>query len=305
MTVGRAARDGSDRAISTVVDVSLSLLLISAAVGTLALPVGSPDTEPSRPDPAATVETLAAGTTSVTYTLDTSRVDSTKTRPDAAGTNRAERMRVAHGSYAELLAEAAVENATLEERPLSAASDGYERAVTTAIQNATLATGGRTRVSAVWTPYPGAPTRGVASAGSRPPSAAQVAAATMTVPSRFQSVRKRAVRAAERSGYAGVARLLARTTVAGWYPPAETRLALRGDYPVDALLRQRYRRTATILGTTVDSPLQAVEPRRANARLAAALARRYEQNLRARFDTPTAAAAAIRIDEVKVVVATW
>lgn len=296
----------SDRAISTVVDVSLCLLLVSAAIGTLALPSDRPSTPHRAHDAGATVEALATGTTSVAYDLDTSGLE----RSGLTGTTRApadtgETARVAHGSYAELLAEAAVENATLAGRSLSHASDGFERQVAEAVRNATLATGSRTRITAVWTPYPGAPVRGVATVGPQPPPDAATGAATLTVPSRFSATSERARRAARRDGYAGVARVLARATVTGWFPPTDTRLALRGDHPVDALLTRRYERTAGALGTTVREPVAAVEPRRANARLAAPLARRYETDLRDTFDSPRAAAKAINVDVVRVVVTTW
>lgn len=290
-----------DRAVSTVVDVSLCLLLVSAAVGTLALPYGPQEETTHRPDPAATVEALATGTVSVAYDLDTGGLDG-----DAGGANASgELARVAHGSYAGLLAEAAVENATLDGRELSGASDGFERRIRSAVQNATRATGGRTRVRATWAPYPGAPTHGVATAGPRPPPDATVAPATMTVPSRFRASRERARRAARRNGYRGVALVLARATVAGWFPPEDARLALRGDHPVDALLAERYRRTATTLGTSVAAPVRLVEAGRANARLVAALSRRFEADLRSRFDSPAAAADAVRVGEVRVVVTAW
>ncbi|WP_276260941.1 DUF7284 family protein [Haloglomus litoreum] len=298
--VSRAAGRGRDRAVSTVVDVSLCLLLVSAAVGTLALPHDSPAETSRRPAPAATVEALATGTTSVAYDLDTAGLDG------EAGTNAAgELARVAHGSYAGLLAEAAVENASIDGRALSGASDGFERRIRVAVRNVTRATGGRTRIRATWVPYPGAPTRGVVTAGPRPPPEATVAAARMTVPSRFPTSRERARRAARRSGYRGVALVLARATVVGWFPPDDTRLALRGDSPVDALLAERYRRTASTLGTSVADPVGAVEPRRANARLVAALSRRFEADLRSRFDSPNAAADAVRVGQVRVVVMAW
>lgn len=297
---GRSRR-ADDRAVSTVVDVSLCLLLVSAAIGTLTLPPGAAGTPHEGPNPSATVEALAAGTVSVSYDLDTAGLETAGAGIGATG----EVERVAHGSYASLLAEAAVENATLAGRELSGASDGFERQVAAATLTAMRATGGRTRVTATWTPYHGAPTRGVASAGPRPPPDATVAAASLTVPNRFRPTRERARRAARRDGYAGVARVLARATVAGWFPPRDARLALRGDAPVDALLAARYNRTAAVLGTSVADPVGAVEPRRANARLVAALASRYEADLRDRFDSPAEAAGAIRIGEVRVVVATW
>lgn len=295
-------RAPAGRAVSTVVDAAVCLLLVSAAVGTLSLPVGGPAGTPERPDPGATVEALATGTTTVTYELDTGHL-----APDEAErtTPTPEADRVAHGTYVGLLAEAAVENATLDGRPLSNASDGFEHRVGAAVHEATDATGARTRVRAVWTPYPGAPAHGVATAGPGPPPTAAVAAATTTVPSRFPRVRRRAISAARRDGYAGVARVLAAATVTGWFPPSEARLALRGDHPVDALVARRYRTTAARLDTSVGGPLRAEQTRRANARLEAVLARQYEHDLREEFDSSGAAARAVRISEVRVVVRTW
>jgi hypothetical protein len=290
------------RAVSTVLDVGLCLVLVSAAVGTLALPVDPAPDAGGGPDAAATAEALATGSVSVAYALDTDGVDA----HGRSGTGSPpETERVAHGTYAGLLAEAAVENATLGGQPLSRASDGFERQVVAAVRNTTAGTGDNTRVRAVWTPYPGAPTGGTVTAGPRPPPNAAISAATTTVPNRFPRTRALAINAARTDRYEGVARVLARATVAGWFPPTEVRLALRGDHPVDALVAQRYRRTASSLDTTVAGPVEAVEPRRANGRLTAALARRYAADLRRRFDSPTAAARAVSVGEVRVVVTTW
>ena len=289
------------RGISTVLDVALCLLLVSVAVATLALPAGGLSGHSDRPDAAATARALDTGTVAVTYELSTEAVAT-----EAEGTvPSGEAERVAHGTHTELLAEAAVENATLDGRRLSNASAGFERRVGVAIENATDATGARTHVRAVWVPYPGAPTAGVATAGEAPPRGAAVAAATTTVPSGFPRVREQAHRAARRDGYAGVAGVLAAATVAGWFPPSEVRLALTGDCPVDVLLERRYRRTAATLGTSVDGPVGEGAPGRANARIEPLLAERFERDLRDRFDTPAAAADAVRVGEVRVVVRTW
>ena len=294
-----AGPDG--RGISTVLDVALCLLLVSAAVATLALPTGDPAGRSDRPDAAATAGALDTGTTAVSYELSTGAVAG-----EAGGTpTSGETERVAHGTYTELLAEAAVENATLDGRRLSNASTGFERRVGAAIGNATDATGARTQVRAIWVPYPGAPTMGVATAGETPPPRATVTAATTTVPSGFPRVRQRAHRAARRDGYAGVARVLAAATVTGWFPPSEVRLALAGDHPVDALLERRYQRTAAALGTSVDRSVAEGAPRQANTRLEPLLAERFERDLRDRYDAPVAAANAVRVGEVRVVVQTW
>jgi hypothetical protein len=210
--------------------------------------------------------------------------------------------RFAHGSVASLLADAAVGNLTVDGRVVTHADDEFERAVARTARNAT---GPRVHVRAVWEPYPDAPIRGAVAAGPTPPPTARVSTATTTLASELPAARERALSAAGRDGYAGVARVLAHATVTGLFPPASTDRALRGDYPVDALVRYRYRRVATRLGTSVVGPLARGEPRAANTRLSRALAAHLERDLRRSFDSPEAAARAVTVGEVRLVVRRW
>lgn len=215
----------TDRAVSTVVDVCLCLLLVSASVVTLfAAPAAGDDPAAGTADELAS--TLAGGTTTVRY----------------EGT--AER-RAVHGTYAGLLATAARTNRT----PGTAArtnrtpktGERFRAAVRNATRRLLSGDGWRGRVRATWRPYRGAGVTAVV-AGPSPPPGADVHAATTSVPSGLRPVAHEARRAAARSGYRGVAVVLADVVVPG----------------ADGARRRAYvRRTAADLERRFDSPLAA------------------------------------------------
>lgn len=286
------------RAIHAVLDAALFLLLVGAAVGTVTLPADGP----ARGTADASTRVVTTATDQVDYSLapGARHADESLVRfPTATGP---EFDRTAHGTVAELLAAAAVRNVTVGDEQVTRTSDDFERATAAAARNATRR---RVAVRAVWTPYPDAPVRGTVRAGSRPPATADVWATTTSIGSGAPPVRERARSAARRDGYAGVARVVAAATVRGLVPPDATRHALHADYPVSALTTYRYRRLAALLDTPVAGALDDAATRRANARLRAALAARFERDLRDDFDSPAAAARAVRVSEVRVVVRRW
>lgn len=275
----------TDRGVSTVLDAALCLLLVSASVATLVwMP---PDTPSSDPDSADETATLVGTTTArVNYTLP-------------AGDTTVERS--AQGTLAELLADAAVANATLDGRPLWNGSDAFERRVAAAVERAVADPSVSVSVRATWEPYPDAPLRGTVHAGERPPPDADVHVATLTVPSGAPPTAADAPEAAG-YGYRHLASVVAHGTVATLFPPEESRVALRGSRTA-ATTADRYRRAATLLGTDV-----AVSGRnggRANLRLTAALEDRIADEFERRFDSPRAAASAVSVGEVRIVVRTW
>jgi hypothetical protein len=175
-----------DRAISTVLDVCVCLLLVSASVLTLlAAPVDGEDPAAGTADELAT--TLAAGTTTVRYSGPT-------------GT------RAVHGTHAGLLATAARTNRT------PATGGRFRAAVRSAVRGVLDGDDWRARVRATWRPYEGADPTAVV-VGPAPPPGADVHAATTSVPSGLQPVGAEARRAAGRSGYRGVAAVVASAAV--------------------------------------------------------------------------------------------
>lgn len=289
--------------MNTVLDAAVFLLLVTAAVTTLTASVPlDGDQRPSGASAEHAAEVVATSTADLHYSLSSGARKADEDLVAFPVESSPEFQRYAHGTYASLLAEAAVENVTIRGDALAHAYDGYERAVANATENAT---GRRVAVRAMWAPYGGAPVAGRVRAGPRPPADADVAAVTLTVASGMPVVRHRALETARADGYTGVARTVARATVRGLFPPNKTRLALAGDYPVDALVRYRYLLAGRRLGARVAGPIADGEVERANRRLSRALAALLERDMRASFPTPEAAARAVRLAEVRVVVRRW
>lgn len=172
----------SDRAVSTVLDVSLGLLLVGAAVLTL-LGTPTPVTDPAQGRAEEVATTLAGSTATVSYDGE-------------------EGTRTVHGTLAGLLADAAVSNRT--------PSSG--RSLRSAVGNATRPVlggrGWRAGVVATWRPFEGAAVFAQVQVGAEPPVGVDVHAATMTVSSGLDPVREDALVAAEQRGFAGVAEVL-------------------------------------------------------------------------------------------------
>lgn len=275
------------RGISTVVDVSVFLLLVSAAVFSVVTATdGGVDVTATPDRDEATVETLATTTTTVEYDLG---VDDRTGEPI---------QRVRHGTLAELLAEAAVANASVDGAPTSPYAAGFVDAVRTSL---TSLLDGRTQVVAAWRPLPGSGLAGAVRVGPTPPPDATVHAATLSVDSGMPTAHDSAL-AASSSGYGRVADVAARRTVEGLFPSRRMRVALRGGAADAVVARERFGSMRAAYGseTTLDA---GVEP--ATTDLAVAVAERTERAFDRRFETPRAAAESVRTDRVTVVVRTW
>ena len=289
------------RAISTVVDTTLFLLLLGGAVGTLVAGTGGLDTPPSGDDHAdETATALATTTVGVDYELTPRNNHSDGISYGHSG----DFDRTAHGTVAGLLAAATRTAATLDGERIAPAGGGFERAVRNETHAAVHRRATAVGVTAVWEPYDGAPLSGRVHAGPTPPASADVRAARLTVDSGVAPVDERAREAARTDGTDGVAHVVAAAVVEGFFSPAESRVALRGDAPADTLAAHRYRRVARL----TDAPALDLENgsvAATNDRLTAALADRFAADMRDRFETPAATARAVSTGEVRIVVRTW
>jgi hypothetical protein len=286
------------RATSTVVDVTACLLLVGAAVAVVLN--GAAVERATTESPAAErTELLATTTASVDYALAVPG-DPPPWTTNATATHQ----RTAHGTLAELLAEAAMSRVTWEGHRLSRAGVGFERDVATTTRNRLHERGRRTAVRARWEPYEDAPLNGTIRVGGRPPPDADVDASTVTVASPSPAVRERAAWAASQGGYSAVAAVVAGAVVDGLFPPRQAQLALDGDYPDDRLMTRRYRR----MGALIRAGQLSVESRPAsglNVELTDTLTARFERDMRERFDSPEAAARAVETGNVTITVRTW
>lgn len=296
------------RAISTVVDATVFLLLVGAATATLVAGTGTMQVErhdhAASGNPAAEDARLLATTTA---TVNYSLAPATVIEVDGVTFHRTEGSgfeRTAHGTLASLLADAAVGDVALDGERLSHVGDQFERRLSSTVRDRLGRRGVRTSVEATWEPYDDAPIDGTVRVGDDPPRDVDVHAATLTVESGFPASRERAERAAAEDGFRGVATVVADAVVRGLFPPRETQLALRGSYPGDALTAQRYRRAGTLFEA---EPLAIEETNttRLNDRLRRGLTNRLTADLESRFESPGAAARAVETDAVDVTVRTW
>lgn len=285
------------RATSTVVDVTVFLLLVGAAITVVVN--GATVEQPRTENPAAErTELLATSTASVEYALRVP-VD-----PPRISNATATHQRTAHGTLAELLAEAAMSRVGWKGDRLSRAGAEFERSVTTITRTRLRERGLRTAVRVQWDAYRDAPLTATLEVGDRPPPSADVDAATTTVPSPAPSVNKRAKLAASQGGYKAVATVVASAVVQGLFPPRQAQLALDGDYPADRLMSRRYRRMGAL--TRADQlSVKSTAAADLNRRLTTALTARFEHDMRSRFRSPEAAADAARTGSVTITVRTW
>lgn len=278
------------RAISTVVDVTVCLLLLTAAVGVLTIPRSDP--------PAVPVDETAGVLGSSTATIDYALPFEGRIR-EAAADPRPVRRRAA-GTIAALLGQAAVTNVTIAGSHISFGTGEFRRRVRRAARRATSWVADPIRVDAVWTPYRDAPVGGRVAIGPRPPPGVDVRAATLRVPAPVPPV-SRPTTAADREA---LARTVARITIRALFPPRRLRVSLAGIGPERVAIAARYRSAAGALGVSLPE-LTPDATRAANRRLVAALGDRLATDMRRQFSGVDDAASALRTGFVRVTVRGW
>lgn len=299
---------GGDRAVSTVLDVGLAIVLIAAAAYVLTTTPAEPTADVGSDDADESAELLGSTTTVINYSLSPVTRDADDSLVAFERTAGPKFERTAHGTLADLSADAALGNISIDGQAVTSAGDDFEQSLAAAIRRSAAGRGYELQVQAVWRPYPGAPVAGNYTAGPTPPPGAQVHAAQITVPSGVPPVRSRALASAD-GGYSAVARVIADAAVRALFPHERTDLALELDHPTAQVTAYRYRRTARLLGADLDGTVSlgggTSRSRAANQRLAAALADRLTADLRDEYPTPAAAARNTTVGEVVVVARTW
>ena len=299
--------------MNAAVDAVVFLLLVSAAVVGLVTVEQSPPATSGNAD--AVADSLATTTAQVDYSLapgvrEMTANAATPNAPDIP-LDSPELDRTAHGSLAGLLARAATTtsgvdlapggdaNATtapVDLPPLTRTRASFRSGVRDAVR---ARTGATVRVDATWQPYPGAPVGSGVGVGPTPP-ADGVHAATLVIPTGVDSSPESATTDFDSLGAA-----VAERTVAVLVPPGPARITLRGDDPAAALVRHRYARLESETNASLSEPLATEDTEEANARVAAALAPRFAEDLRARYDSPADAAESVSVSSVRIVVRTW
>ena len=296
-----------ERAVNTVVDVSLALLFVGVAVTALTTVPFENDAEYDPNQAEYTTETLGSSTINITY----SAIASDNQLDENSGQLRRE----THGSIASLAGSVAVAKGRFDNGPvLTNTGIPFERALDERVQTALVESSFETNITAVWEPFDGASVRGMASVGQSPPDSGAVSTATMTVPSDMESVHRDAIEAVERGGgYEAVAELLAEAVIEGYLPELESKRALERSGPDRTLTRQRYERMARAIdgvdpndeSVAENVELHSVDTDDLNEYLVDQLADQFEAELMETFEAPGEAAAAVSVDEVTIAVRTW
>lgn len=264
------------RGISTVLDVTFCLLLIAAAVATLTVP-GS---QPPDSNADATAEQLATATANVTDAVPTDDADS----------------RLVVGTQAELLGRAALANLSLDGDPLSPTTAPFRAAVRDRVRRTVAWSSRATSVTARWAPYPDAPLRGHVVVGPEPPPGVSVGTATLSVPVPLRTALD--VGTQEPRSYRAVARSVSVSVI-------DTTLSgAPGDGTGSATTRDRRRRRAIGAALGIREPGTEDRPRD-RPRLRRRLTDRLATDIRERFESPEAAASALRSGTVEIVVREW
>lgn len=269
------------RAISTVLDVAVFLLLLSASVWTVAM-IPDFQTEHVTVDDTATV----LGTT-------TAQIEH-----DVRGSERQ-----AHGTLAVLLGRAAVANSSLDGESLAPSRGDFGGHVCSTTR-ARIAEPNRTHVSVNWEPYHGAPLRGTVSVGPAPPPAADVTVATLAVPSPAETRQEDALGVAD-DGYRAVASVVASAVAETLLPDSRMEASASRQSPTAVVSSTRFRAFSAGLDVSVDSLLAEGGVSTARNRVSQALADRFAADMRERFATPGRAARAVRVRTIEVVIRRW
>ncbi|MFC7196253.1 hypothetical protein ACFQL4_19175 [Halosimplex aquaticum] len=214
-----------DRAISTVVDVTFALLLVSASIAVLAIHITDDDAERDTLESEQTAQTLSATTLRVEYSLQPVVDDPDYSGPSSPSSS--ELMRASHGPVTDLLAAAAITRVRVADDRVSQAGEDYLRKMQGNVRDILTSADAKAHVVAVWRPYEGSAIQGRAEAGPAPPQGTDLRTVTLTVDSRIPSVSDGEIESRWATGdYGGVARLLADAIVRGYFPRHQTQLVL-------------------------------------------------------------------------------
>lgn len=313
------------RGVSTVADVTLALLLLSAATVLLVTFVENDERHHDPMETEYTGQTVSAVTTNVTYDVERAvEAYYGGAIPEEADYGSRDVRRVSHGPVATQIADVAVANAVSDlgirqgSPTSSPVAADFHRLLDEKLQGQLVNDSFETHVSAVWEPLDGGPISGATTVGQTPPRHTDVSATTITVPGDMPDVRGEALDAVSApDDFDVVADTVAGAIIRGYFPlPASQRALERSGVERD-LTVARYENAAAALGVG-DEITDHLDPERANATganavLRAELAAQLTAYLEPATGPPAngplgdarAAAAAVSTGEVTITVRAW
>lgn len=272
----------SERGISTVVDVMLCLLIVSAAIGMLVYMEDEQDESPETAGDTAAI--LGTATASIEYTP--SAGEPVDTRTD-------------YGTIASLLAKAAVLNGTVKGEPLTT-GDAYQQAAKRAAEQKLVSIEDGTEITARWEPIENGSLQGKITVGERPPPGADVDAAVLTV-----TTGQWDPATLEEPDLESIAVAASRAAIDQLFDPQASTRALESTHDERTITLARYHQAAAVLDVELAPVLQQQDAGTANALLADALGEQLLVDIHNQYDQPDRAAAAITPGEVTIIIRRW
>ncbi len=304
-----------DRAISTVADATLAIVLIVAAMGVLVVFVEGDDRKHDPVESKQTAQTVTASTMNTTYNLSDAVAHLDEHYSYYSPYEGDQLERISHGPIGTQIADVAVANVAIAGETVSREGEDYEAVLDEQLQAALVASQFDTQISAYWTPLNGVDVEGVVEIGQTPPHDADVSTTTVTVASGFPNVDASVL--GERNNetdYRPVAKAVADATVEGYLPELESQRALESSGLDYLLTTYRYNRLATVLVGHSDDIEQWLTPSEANAsaaneylsdHLATVLVDQLEMLHGDVYDNPEEALESVSVSEVTLTVRTW
>lgn len=299
-----------DRAVNTVADVSLAIVVVTVAIALVAAAPNDEQADGEAIEADRTAEVVSTATLAVPYTVEPV-VDDMDREPEY---DAADLRRVSHGSVATLLADAAVASLADSDQRLTPAGEAYEAAIAGRFQARFVGSNFETNVTAIYRPYEGANLGGTATVGEAVPPDAEYSSVHLSVPSGIEAVSATAENRIEHEGdFEAVATPIANALTEGYLPPLDAKRALESSGLERALTVYRYEQMAALIdGTDPDDrrvrrnlPRDSARPAQINRYLATRLAAQIAEDLESRYESAYAAADGTTTGEITVVVRTW
>lgn len=247
-----------DRAVATVLDVGLALLLIGAAVALIGTTLYGEPTPGEQPESAErTATTLVSSTITIEYDRSAVRESSAWVEPEGVADD--DFVQTDYGPAGVLLADAAVANAHYDDTLVLEYGPALEDAVSASSSDILTGVTNNYYLLARWEPYTNSTVQGSVTAGFAPPPDRDLRQAELTISSGIDSINETAVASeyaavATRSGndyedgYGVIAEAIAAEIVEGQFPPRTTQTALESQNVNRAMKVYHYQRAASALG---------------------------------------------------------
>lgn len=277
-----------DRGISTVFDVLLFLLIVSAAIGLLVTGYSEESEQPTMETASDVVTILSTSTETIVYTPDHSTVNTTDidTRSD-------------YGTVAHLLATAAVLEAEKSGEEI-AATPAYTQAVTEATKGATAPVEDRVQVRAIWEPVPDGSVKGEVIVGDSPPPDKDVQAASISIPVAATDTPEQAEKSTQ-----ALSTVLAQATIESLFDTHRTKTAMESSHDEAEISIARYQDAATTLDADLSIALEQEDDSLARSILVGALEEEYRRDIVRNPDSVSDISDKAAPTEVTIVVRTW